>query len=61
MKNTLKYFMVMLLVVALVFPAAGCGREDDAAGSGAGTEERKDYVSEYVNLGGGMDDMAFYY
>lgn len=56
-----KYITSVFLTVSFIISAAGCGGEDDAAGSGAGTEGRTDYVSEYVDLGGEISDMAFYY
>ncbi|MDE5746163.1 MAG: hypothetical protein K2I21_01135, partial [Acetatifactor sp.] len=61
MKKVLKYFAVMSLAVSLILGAAGCGKGETDAGSGAGTEEQKGYVSEYMDLGEGISDMALSY
>lgn len=61
MKNTLKYFIVMSLAVSLILGAVGCGKGETDAGSGAGTEEQKGYLSEYMDLGEGISDMALSY
>lgn len=60
-KKLKKYFEIILYLAAFVVLTAGCGRGEEAGDSGAGVEGRKDYVSEYVDLGGGISDMAFYY
>lgn len=60
MRSTLKYITVIFLTVSFLISAAGCGKGDETAASGDGTEVRKDYVPEYIDLGEGIDDTAFY-